>query len=422
MFSLALNAPLPADLPPRWQLRFTLPGHSGPLLAAGTLQASWEGGRALFSLGYDCGRPPLGLSASAQPGDEVLLDVGPARLGLYVNGALRDEEWPLGRPLLSGPCRRLAMPAAIRPSGPLPAPAPEAPASLQGWKPRNRGDNFHIGDCMPFVQGDTFHLFCLYDRRGHQSKWGLGAHQWGHLCSGDLRSWREFPLAVAIDRPEEGSICTGSVAYHAGIYYAFYAIRACDGSPARLSWSTSADGVHFVKSGRTFSLGPPYDAPSARDPKVFRDEQGLFHMLVTTSLVGAGESRGCLAHLTSPDLLRWTQLGPLVTLDIADQPECTDYFYRQGFYYLIYSNFGVARYFLSRSPLGPWTAPAHNVVVDRDYRVPKCALWRGRILFAGFRIDPGVQWGGRVHMYEAHQEADGSLRFGGVPEMPGISE
>ena len=25
MFSLALNAPLPADLPPRWQLRFTLP-------------------------------------------------------------------------------------------------------------------------------------------------------------------------------------------------------------------------------------------------------------------------------------------------------------------------------------------------------------------------------------------------------------
>ena len=50
------------------------------------------------------------------------------------------------------------------------------------------------------------------------------------------------------------------------------------------------------KSEQYFTLQDPYEKTSARDPMVFQDEQGVYHMLVTTSLVDKPEPRnGCLA-------------------------------------------------------------------------------------------------------------------------------
>jgi len=48
--------------------------------------------------------------------------------------------------------------------------------NIQNWSPE--GLNTGVGDVMPFSHDGTFHLFYLFDRRGHESKWGLGAHQW----------------------------------------------------------------------------------------------------------------------------------------------------------------------------------------------------------------------------------------------------
>lgn len=192
----------------------------------------------------------------------------------------------------------------------------------------------------------------------------------------------------------------------------------CDGSPAKLTAALSQDGIHFQKSHRVFALQPPYDGASARDPKVIRDENGVFHMFVTTSLLQGEESRGCLAHLISGDLVSWEPVEPLVVLDISDQPECSDYFRLGNLYYLIYSNFGTARYFFSENPFGPWQAPDENVVAEHSYRVPKAAGWKnGRILFAGFYVDPDVDYGGTVRFYEAAARKDGSLEFLPVPEM-----
>lgn len=56
--------------------------------------------------------------------------------------------------------------------------------------------------------------------------------------------------------------------------------------------------------------------------------------------------------------------------------------------------------------------------MERAYRVPKAAEWKeGRILFAGFYVDPDVDYGGTVRFYEAKARKDGSLRFLPVPEM-----
>ena len=191
----------------------------------------------------------------------------------------------------------------------------------------------------------------------------------------------------------------------------------CDGSPAELTWSVSHNGIHFTKSHHNFTLSIPYHAASARDPKVFVGTDSLFHMLVTTSLDTDG-NKGCLAHAASHNLTEWEQREPVTVWENEDQHECSDYFYKDGYYYLIYSIAGMAHYFLSENPFGPWRAPENNIIVDDMYRVPKAAFWKeNRIIFAGFRYDTGVRYGGTVHFYEAKQQKGGSLAFNDVREI-----
>ena len=182
---------------------------------------------------------------------------------------------------------------------------------------------------MPFFHDGRFHLFYLFDRHHHASKWNLGAHQWAHASTLDLVHWEQHPMAVPITDESEGSICTGSVFFHEGVYYAFYAVRTCDGSPAPLHAATSADGIHFTKNPAIARLSAPYTGGSARDPIVFREQStGLFHMLLTSSLKSPAIANrgGCLAHLVSQDLKSWEQREPFLVPGYPGEPECPDYF------------------------------------------------------------------------------------------------
>ena len=418
---------------PCWSLRFVIPAApSGELICltknltapADTplLSARMEDNRLQIRLWIE-GRPsPLLLQSQVREGQTALLQYRKYRAELFLDGVLADEDWPYGDfSLADCRCESCCRDAGLSDQlTDLPRPARPDGFRAEGFRPI--GHNAHAGDCMPFFHDGTYHLFYLFDRRGHQSKWGLGAHQWAHMSSTDLIHWKEHPMAVEIDRPEEGSICTGSVICHEGRYYAFYTVRSCDGSPAKISCSVSEDGVHFQKTPVDFTLSPRYHQASARDPKVFQDETGRFHMLLTTSLMEQGENGfhpGCLARLTSDDLLTWREEEPLVVLETQVQPECSDYFRYGGRYYLTYGDTGLVRYFISDQPLGPWRAPqgADNQVVGSHYRVPKCAQWKdGRLIFAGFYIDKEVEWGGTIHFYQAQARPDGSLEFAPLPE------
>ena len=98
------------------------------------------------------------------------------------------------------------------------------------------------------------------------------------------------------------SICTGSVFYHAGILYAFYATRRVDEAGSRgehLCRARSTDGIQFTKdpANPIVSPGGWYDTHNFRDPALFFDERaGEFHMLVTACVREPEvESRaGCL--------------------------------------------------------------------------------------------------------------------------------
>lgn len=302
---------------------------------------------------------------------------------------------------------------------------------MQYFKPAEA--NLFVGDCMPFYHEDVFHLYYLLDEGHHRALGGLGGHQWAHMSSTDLINWDHHPLAIAITEDQEGSICTGATFFHAGRYYGFYATRYPDWTQ-HLSLAVSDDAVHFDKIASNPLFTPPtgYKSEHFRDPFVFADpETGHFHMIVTAWLEDYPINRygGCLAHLTSSDLLNWTLTEPFLIPGLPDAPECADYFFWNGWYYLLFSNELVTRYRMSREPFGHWQRPPVDVLDGRLARVMKTAPFRGNRRIGvswigkreGDKDNGNMLWGGHTIFRELVQHPDGTLGIKFLPEMMDIS-
>ena len=344
------------------------------------------------------------------------------RLELWANGKLEDEEWPEGGCLIGDveeECADGVLQAELTPYQKRQEPECKTIQDILYWAPELEKHN--VGDCMPYSDGDTWHLFYLKDRHQHRSKWGKGAHQFAHIATTDFRTWLEYPVAVEITHPWEGSICTGSILAAKEKYYAFYAVRMMDGSSAKVSWAVSDDAVHFTKSEKYFTLKPPYETSSVRDPEVFFGADGKYHMLLTTDWQACEilERSGCLAHMVSDDLEHWEQLEPFLIPGYTDQPECSDYFEWNGWYYLIFSNYGTAKYRYSKKPFGPWICPEQEILDGLLFRVPKTAAFHGRRIAAGFLcINPmGDSYAGSLVLRELVQNLDGTLGTRFVEEI-----
>ena len=305
------------------------------------------------------------------------------RIELWNDDVLLDEEWPGGNIVFSP---QDALEADISTCMCNYADArEEQPAVLgtfkdaEGWKPC---ENVFVGDCMPYTDDGRYHVLYLKDRHHHQSKWGLGAHQWEHISTSDFVTWSIHPMAVPITDPSEGSICTGSHIRKGNVHYLYYTVRTSDGSPASICRSLSGDGYHFEKDKSfSFKISPKYDGVTARDPKIILADDGMYHMLLTTRLIE--ENKGCLAHLVSKDLETWTELDtPEHICEDFNEPECPDYIEYNGYYYLIYSLHGKAYYKYSKEPFGNWLTPKNPEVPCSS--VPKGAVWQGEIVFTGF--------------------------------------
>lgn len=298
---------------------------------------------------------------------------------------------------------------------------------MQYFKPDAAG--FFAGDCMPFFHDGTFHLFYLLDEEHHAALGGQGGHQWAHTTSTDLSNWTHHPLAIVLTQEWERSICTGSTFFHDDTFYAFYATRMADWTQ-HLSLATSQDGITFHKAEPNLLASPPkgYDPFHYRDPFVFWDKDTqLFHMLVTAMLddYPLHNLGGCLAHLTSPDLKHWDVEAPFLIPGFLGAPECSDYFFWHGWYYLLFSNDLITRYRMSRAPFGPWLCPKSDVLDGPALRVMKTAPFTGdrRIgaawigTRAGDKDSGRLQWGGHVVFREIIQHDNGTLGTKLPPEM-----
>jgi hypothetical protein len=368
--------------------------------------------------------------------DVVVRFRGP-NLELFVDGVLVDEEWPHGElhefhgPFLIGAGwrdgrkvsgfhglidhvalwnRALTNEEIVRLSGGAEDVARRDVAILgrpravpQYWRPR--GHNTSAGDCMLFSQGGRLHLFWLFDRRHHASKWGRGGHQWAHWSTADLVRWEEHPRAIPITRGWECSIGTGCFIEYEGRIYAFYADFSAWGcykdSPYRdlsVVMAESDDCIHFTKSHTPSARG--FDSTVLRDPAT-----GLFHLLTPGSLP---DGQNGLLDYTSADVRGPWTLQPNLFLEVFGC--CPHAFEWNGWHYLWMGN----RAWFSRNPTGPWKEQKPERLIC--LQVPKSAVFgKGRAFAAGWLGDDG--WGGDIVFHELLQDADGTLGAKFVPEM-----
>jgi len=300
-------------------------------------------------------------------------------------------------------------------------PTIQSTKNLQYWRPKG---NLFVGDCMPFFHNGTYSLYWLLDSAHHASLKGLGGHQWALSKTTDLKTWKQEPVVLGIDEEWEKSICTGSIVYYKNLYYAFYATRLVNNEGQvneQLSYAISKDGIHFDKQKPNpfYTSAPGYSKRDFRDPKVFVDEKtGEFHLFVSSwqensVLQHAG---GALVHLTSKDLKNWTVLDPVLTGQ-SSVPECPDYFFWKGWYYLVYGDNGDTYYVKSKSPYGPWQEPQYQAINESWTNVVKTAGFKNdRRIAAGWvpsrdqnKDNNGERFGGNAIFRELVQEADGTL-------------
>ena len=359
------------------------------------------------AIGYDSHSEPLVLKGSAAVGDSVEVVLMSHRIELYINRILVDEEWPIGNCLfeIGGFDGNDTITAELY------TPQTNEEDSVvavfdnaEGWKPE---ENVFVGDCMPYVRDGEYHILYLKDRHHHYSKWGMGAHQWAHISTKDFVRWSVHPMAVEITDPSECSICTGSWIRHDGIEYLYYTVRRGGSLSAPVRRSISFDGYHFKKDfDFGFELPEKYNRAVARDPKIIKGGDGLFHLILTTAL--AKEGRGCLAHFVSRDLDNWQDAGkPIYVSSDSTEPECPDYIVYNGRYYLIFSLGGKARYMLSESPFDDWKTPKCPEIPCAS--VPKGAVWGDKIVFTGFKGIDG--YAGTMTFRSAAADENGELVF-----------
>lgn len=280
--------------------------------------------------------------------------------------------------------------------------------NLQYWCPPNA---YGVGDCMPFSKDGVFHFVYLLDKKRHGAKNGWGAHQWIQATSTDLVNWTHQPFLVPITDQNEGSICTGSLFFFRGIYYALYANRSLD-EGGKLAYAVSSDGIHFVKQEEPFVSLPEGYSGSLRDPAAFySEEDGLVHLYATTTYRG----RGCWAHIVTQDMKNWELRDPLY-FRTNKEPECPDWF-QWGRYFYSIAGLEDGIYRIAESPAGPWRLPSGNERIGQGIlRVPKTAPWKdGRRIVTAFTEQRG--YGGDAVFHELVQLEDGVLGEKFVPEM-----
>lgn len=263
---------------------------------------------------------PLAMLNNPEGRHEVVLSFSGPDWKMYVDGEMLDNDFPFGYPRWpdrvvweADPERvesaALYVPALQARRNPKPK-LPPAPG-IQYWHPA--GHNNWVGDVETCFHQGRYHVFYLYDRRHHQSKFGCGAHYFEHLSTTDFESWTEHEPATPLEEQWE-CIGTGvpfvfkdqlclSFGWHTTRVYPEAkttlpaqweylkkngrtgTFRRSDtpGFPAGATYSVSADGItNFKKSNVMFH--------PCENPSVYIEPNGKLKMLANYRSRGTWES------------------------------------------------------------------------------------------------------------------------------------
>lgn len=402
---------------------FVMNDGSVPVLEAGVMLTSPLVN--VFKRQLDIGYP---LAALSNPWGEheVILNFTGVRWTVYVDNQLMDNEFAIGNPQFGGEISWQINPDVVsQASISFPAIVPERDDSkkdavspgVQYWTPR--GHNSWAGDVATIYHDGRYHVFYLYDRRHHASKFGVGGHYFEHFSTTDFITWTEHEAATPIDEQWE-TIGTGSPFAYKGklhISYGLHTSRIYQDSltmypemmdyynkykksgyfpadtrkafPSGATYSVSEDNIsNFKKSGISFHY--------SENPSVFTTPEGGLKMYANYKAKGTWES----ASLDSG----WYCTDEKFPLG----GDCTFDFVWGKFEYVV----GGFVNLWSR-PLGEKGAPWKDWVAEgKDFYngigVPSVSpISNGRYLMAGWIPING--WGGPVIIHELFQYADGRI-------------
>lgn len=153
----------------------------------------------------------------------------------------------------------------------------------------------------------------------------------GHAISSDLRNWTVVQDAIAPSDPPAFDSCTnwtGSVVRgDDGMWWMYYTGTSLENcmfvQTIGAAKSTDLMTWEKVSTQALVSADPNHYAPldpdrkfdeSFRDPWVFKDAEGTWHMLITARSKDSQldiKDRGTLGHATSKDMLHWEVQPPL---------------------------------------------------------------------------------------------------------------
>ncbi|MFH1084730.1 MAG: glycoside hydrolase, partial [Chloroflexota bacterium] len=269
-------------------------------------------------------------------------------------------------------------------------------------------------DLIPFFWHGDYHLFYLKDYRddaGH----GEGT-PWFHLVTRDFCQFADWGEALPRGAPEAQDlwVFTGSVIERNGLFSIYYTGHNShyqgSGRPVQAVMRATSLDLRAWTKDKAFAFTAPtargYEPDDWRDPFVYWDASaGRYAMLLAArKQQGPSRHRGLVALATSPDLRAWTVEEPFWAPDLYYTHECPDLFRWGDWWYLVYSTFSercVTHYRISRSPRGPWLAPANDTFDARAYYAAKTAGDGARRYAFGWlptrqgeRDDGAWQWGG----------------------------
>jgi len=369
---------------------------------------------------------PLAMLEKPEGEHEVILHFSGVRWTMYVDNELLDNDFPLGYPQW-GPENNWEIDASLVSKAEIFFPGiepqkvalnePRVVPEIQYWTPS--GHNSWVGDVATFFHEGRYHVFYLYDRRGHASKFGRGGHYFEHLSTADFKTWTEHTAATPIEEQWEtfgtgtpfifnGKLCLSYGLHTTRIYPAekttlpllwdYYKEHGVTGSfrydtvpgfPAGSTYSVSEDGISNFKKTRI--LFHPCE-----NPGVYTDPEGRLRMLANYGAKGTWESESVAGGWRS------------VNSEFPPGGDCT-FFFRWGNYDYIIGGF-----------TDLWSKPAH--APENDYTdvvkqgldfyngmcVPAITEIPGdRFLMAGWI--PMVNWGGTLNIHEMVRYPDGRI-------------
>ena len=303
----------------------------------------------------------------------------------------------------------------------------------------------YVGDVMPLYDpvSKTFKIGYLQDFRPnpvgtYHPIWGVETADVAHYTSLD-----EIIPCGGINE-QDAALGTGCFVYseEQGLYYCFYTghryeLLQAEDSREIVQMAVSSDFKTWTKS-RTFLLRGRdygYSSNDFRDPCVFRTDDGIYHMLVSTTANG----KGVLAEFTSANLTDWTHQGVFMTMMWDRFYECPDVFQMGEWWYLVYSEIHSAvrrvQYFKGRTleelkattknDAGIWPDDHEGFLDSRGLYAGKTASdGQNRYLWGWCPTRSGKdnanvgeqapEWAGSMVAHRVVQHPDGSLSLGEV--------